>query len=91
MMITCELCGERTSGRIVDPDMVDTKPDDLLDYGKNGHAHRCCMLRNVLGGIGHLTDHAHWCVQEGDCDGGLTYFCSALAVWGWVHAKAGIA
>lgn len=43
--------------------------------------HRECNLRSVVGGIGHLRDHARWCVREHDPDGGLSYRESALAVW----------
>jgi hypothetical protein len=49
-----------------------------------GPVHRECSLRSALGGIGHLQDHAIWCVQKGDPDAGLDYRQSALAVWEWV-------
>lgn len=48
-------------------------------------AHRECLLREVLGGIGHLTDHARWCNGEHDPDGGSSRRESALAVDAWVH------
>jgi hypothetical protein len=47
-------------------------------------AHRECLLRSVLGGIGHLEDHRHWCVEVGDPDGGRTYRQSAIEVDQWV-------
>ena len=47
-------------------------------------AHRECLLRSVLGGIGHHEDHARWCVATGDPDGGRTYRQSALEVHDWV-------
>jgi hypothetical protein len=46
--------------------------------------HRECSLRSVRGGIGHLTDHAYWCGQKHDPDGGLSRRESALRVWNWV-------
>lgn len=48
-------------------------------------AHRECMLRTVLGGIGHLEDHQHWCNEMHDPDGGRTFRQSALEVDAWVH------
>jgi hypothetical protein len=51
----------------------------------NGTAHRECLLRSVLGGIGHLEDHQHWCIEVGDPDGGRTYRQSAIEVEKWVH------
>ena len=47
-------------------------------------AHRECLLRSVMGGIGHLTDHARWCLTAHDPDGGHTYRESALLVDQWV-------
>jgi hypothetical protein len=46
--------------------------------------HLECLLRDVMGGIGHLTDHEFWCRTVGDPDGGMTYRESALAVRRWV-------
>lgn len=46
--------------------------------------HKECSLRSVLGGIGHLTNHLHWCLEEGDPDGGYGYRRSSLMVWDWV-------
>jgi hypothetical protein len=45
-----------------------------------GRAHRECLLRAVVGGIGHHEDHVHWCGVLGDPDGGRTYRQSALEV-----------
>ena len=47
--------------------------------------HRECSLRSVLGGIGHLEDHAYWCATQGDPDGGRTYRQSSMEVWEWVQ------
>lgn len=43
-------------------------------------AHRTCMLREVIGGIGHLIAHDYWCTQRHDPDATLTYRQSALLV-----------
>jgi len=50
-------------------------------------AHRECALRSVLGGIGHLIDHAHFCRSEAGPDAGLDYRTSALLVDVWVTRK----
>ncbi len=47
-------------------------------------AHRECALRSVIGGIGHLIDHAHFCKGVGP-DAGLDYRTSALMVDVWIH------
>lgn len=44
------------------------------------NAHRECLLRTGLGGIGHLLAHEYWCKQMHDPDGGLTRRQSALLV-----------
>lgn len=62
--------------------------DDVRPLGTPegpGLAHRECLLRNVLGGIGHLEDHNHWCNEMHDPDGGRSYRQSALEVDAWVH------
>jgi hypothetical protein len=41
--------------------------------------HRACSLRSVVGGIGHLLDHDHFCMGVGP-DAGLDYRTSALLV-----------
>lgn len=50
-------------------------------------AHRECMLRSVTGGIGHHEDHAYWCVEMHDPDGGRSYRQSALEVDALLAAK----
>lgn len=52
----------------------------------NIDAHRECSLRSVLGGIGHLIDHAHFCRGVGP-DAALDYRTSALMVDVWVSRK----
>jgi hypothetical protein len=47
--------------------------------------HPECGLRMALGGIGHLTNHAHWCLEMHDPDAGLSYRESALLVAKWVE------
>jgi hypothetical protein len=48
-------------------------------YTEDGprQTHRVCMLREVMGGIGHLIAHDYWCTERGDPDGGLTRYQSA--------------
>lgn len=77
MTTTCVLC-EQTIGA-----GEDTRPMG----GPTGPslAHRECLLRSVLGGIGHLEDHQHWCIEVEDPDGGRTYRQSAIEVEKWVH------
>jgi hypothetical protein len=61
--------------------------DDELAPIINMVVHRECSLRSVLGGIGHLIDHAHFCHGKGP-DAGLDYRTSALMVDVWVHRKS---
>jgi hypothetical protein len=79
-MNNCVLCGERV------------KPaDESSPIGTPegpGLGHRECLLRSVLGGIGHHLDHLHWCVVMGDPDGGMTYRQSAIAVDRMVHRQS---
>ena len=53
----------------------------------NMDSHRECALRTVIGGIGHLLDHAHFCHGELGPDAGLDYRTSSLLVDVWVHRK----
>lgn len=64
----CTLCNEPFDG---DP--------DRRPLGASW-AHRVCLLRVVMGGIGHFLDHDYWCVEQNDCDAGLTFHDSAIAV-----------
>lgn len=48
------------------------------------HVHDVCGLRDVVGGIGHLTDHKHWCLEMGDPDMGLSFYESAKLVRAWI-------
>lgn len=74
-MTPCPLCDE-----IVCPGI-----HDIAAMRINGLlVHRECALRSVLGGIGHLRDHAHWCTVRQDPDAGLSYRQSALEVDAWV-------
>lgn len=74
-MTPCPLCGEIVCPGIHDLSMV--RYGGLL-------THRECALRSVIGGIGHLRDHALWCITRHDPDGGLSYRQSALEVDQWV-------
>lgn len=49
--------------------------------------HNDCVLRSVVGGIGHLEDHDYWCKQMGDPDGGRSSRQSAIEVAAWVREK----
>lgn len=49
-----------------------------------GPVHRECSLRSVMGGIGHITNHLRWCLEEGDPDAGLGYRRSSILVWEWI-------
>lgn len=78
-MIVCPWCDEE-----VNPE------EDALPIWSNGlkvKAHRECMLRSVMGGIGHLEDHNYWCLKMNDPDGGRTYRQSALDVDLWVRSR----
>lgn len=72
----CSLCEERI-------DVTERMVGTLM-------AHRVCLLRTAVGGIGHLEDHAYWCDQMGDPDGGRSKYQSALECDEWV-AKYGVA
>lgn len=49
--------------------------------------HRDCLLRSVMGGIGHHENHEYWCKQIGDPDGGRTYRQSAKEVAALVRER----
>ena len=75
----CAYCAEP-----VEPDYV--PPNGAEQAMCNGRpAHNECGLRSALGGIGHLTNHAHWCTEVGDPDAGLSYRESAELVFQWVR------
>lgn len=42
--------------------------------------HRECLLREAVGGIGHVLDHSLWCVLRSDPDAGLAKRHSAVCV-----------
>jgi hypothetical protein len=73
----CALCGEN-----VDPGMEAQAIGTPEGFQM---VHRECLLRSTLGGIGHLQDHAYWCCEMHDPDGGRTFRQSALEVDVWVH------
>lgn len=53
-------------------------------------SHRECMLREVLGGIGHQIAHEYWCLRRHDPDAGYTYRESALMVYAIFHLNPGL-
>jgi hypothetical protein len=63
----------------------DIAPDPLYTPEGPRTTHRECMLREVLGGIGHLVAHPYWCTEQHDPDAGLTRRQSALLVDAWVR------
>ena len=66
------------------------EPIELTDkLVSNLIAHRECLLRNVMGGIGHLENHAYWCGEMHDPDGGRTLRQSGLEVDEWI-ARHGV-
>lgn len=70
--MTCELCQEGIH------------PGDVSRGVKTMIAHRECLLRSGIGGIGHLLDHAHFCKGDLGPDAGLSYRLSALLVDAYV-------
>lgn len=73
----CPLCTE--------PVLGDAAQNPLYMEDGPHVVHYQCMLREVLGGIGHLVAHEWWCLQQHDPDAGLTYRQSALMVDAWVR------
>jgi hypothetical protein len=61
--------------------------DQGLVYVTGFHQHKECGLRSVMGGIGHLVDHAYYCHGELGTDAGLPYRVSAQLVWEWFVNK----
>lgn len=84
MNMDCLLCGEP----ITDHPSTCARIGNLVnDVFEQRLAHRECMVRSVTGGIGHLENHAYWCVKMGDPDGGRTYRQSALEVAARMSAR----
>lgn len=82
--MTCPLCNEEiTSDEETSPIKVAFIDGTLAA----AQMHRECALRNVIGGIGHLTDHYLWCTVNKDPDGGMTYRASAILVDKWVRER----
>jgi hypothetical protein len=75
----CVLCG-----RIVEPG--ERTAHSIRDVnGALTWPHAACMLREVVGGIGHLIAHAYWCDFRHDPDAGLERWQSAQLVELYVH------
>lgn len=68
-MAECLLCSEAIAAS-----------DEVSDAIVNGLTHRECIVRSAVGGIGHHEDHAYWCKEMHDPDGGRSYRESALEV-----------
>lgn len=75
----CSYCREPIEETYVPPNGADQA------YCDGYPAHNECGLRSALGGIGHLTNHEHWCIEEGDPDAGHSYRESGVLVWNWVR------
>jgi len=73
----CPLCDDPEP--VLPVEAGESKVDGLL-------THRDCLLRVVLGGIGHLENHSFWCVGMHDPDGGRTARQSGIEVAAWVRA-----
>lgn len=69
MTFRCVLCG--------DPLLA---TEQWVALNPQQHAHRCCSLRSVVGGIGHQIAHDYWCTIRHDPDAGFTYRQSAEMV-----------
>ena len=58
-----------------DEDVVVADPAQRTVFDPDGNpvaVHPECMLREVVGGIGHRIAHPYWCTEHGDPDAGLT-------------------
>jgi len=75
---TCVFCEEELDG-------TDTAEWPIGTSDGPRQAHRQCMLRSTLGGIGHLIAHPYWCTEHNDPDAGLSYRHSAQLVEAYVH------
>lgn len=76
----CPMCNED-----IEPMHGDTSGTPLWVDGLPRKTHVQCMLREVVGGIGHLIAHDYWCgAPRHDPDAGLTYRQSAQLVATWV-------
>ena len=72
---TCCMCEER---------IIPSRSEEIRQItgidGLPHPAHRYCLLRDAMGGIGHLIAHDYWCTEKGDPDAGLTRRQSARLV-----------
>ncbi|MBA0085442.1 MAG: hypothetical protein HRJ53_10635, partial [Acidobacteria bacterium Pan2503] len=74
----CELCGEPVQAFEQGTFLTVMEGDSGTLTARLAPVHRECSLRNVLGGIGHLQNHAVWCGLKHDPDAGYSYRESAL-------------
>ena len=78
---TCCVCDEEIlDGEVLAPGLI------FLD-GVERRAHTECMLRSVIGGIGHHEDCSFWCGQMNDPDGGRSKRESARQVAAFYKKK----
>ena len=80
----CEFCDESIQTFDQGSFVTAVRGEEGQWVGVLAPVHRECSLRNVLGGIGHLTNHMVWCGERHDPDAGLGYRESSLQVWKWV-------
>ena len=80
---SCPLCDEPVTAE----QSADPGAQRLDGLGGYRVAHRECLLRDVMGGIGHLENHAFWCIEADDPDAGRTLRQSAIEVDEWVRTR----
>jgi hypothetical protein len=73
----CGLCSEEIEDGEDSESMPFVSADSTVEV-KN--VHRDCVVRSVLGGIGHHEDHDYWCGHMHDPDGGRSLRQSAREV-----------
>ena len=72
----CPLCEEP----IEEWDVMESMGFSTEKFTGMAYVHSECVMRSVLGGIGHHENHAYWCKEMGDPDGGRTLRQSAREV-----------
>jgi hypothetical protein len=77
-MSECGLCEEEIADDAEYEPMPFVAADGTVEAK---FVHRECVVRSVLGGIGHHEDHDYWCGHMHDPDGGRSYHQSAIEVY----------
>jgi hypothetical protein len=80
----CGLCNEPIEYGENERDMPFIRADGTA---KLTRVHTECILRSVVGGIGHHLDHDYWCKQMHDPDGGRSLRQSAREVAALIREK----